>query len=83
MKKVLINETFKDVYTGRMRTAGDICEMTDERIKEIKEVNPNFVTVIGKAETVEETEVEEVEDIAEDIAEDEAAGKPKRKTTKK
>lgn len=79
MKKVLINETFKDVYTGRMRTAGDICEMTDERIKEIKEVNPNFVTVIGKAETVEETEVEEVED----IAEDEAAGKPKRKTTKK
>lgn len=79
MKKVLINETFKDVYTGRMRTAGDTAEMTDERIKEIKEVNPNFVTVIGKAETVEETEVEEVED----IAEDEAAGKPKRKTTKK
>ena len=81
MKKVLINETFKDVYTGRMHTAGDTDEMTDERIKEIKEVNPNFVTVIGKAETM--VEVEETVEEVEDIAEEEAAEKPKRRTTKK
>ena len=51
MKKlVLINEDFKDVYTGKLHKAGAKEEMTEERVTEIKGVNPNFVTVIGAVE---------------------------------
>lgn len=49
MKKVLINVNFKDRYTGEMYAAGKTAEMTEERVREIKEVSPNFVTVIGDA----------------------------------
>ncbi len=48
MKKlVLINYDFKDAYSGKLYKAGDKVEMTDERIAEVKGVNPEFVTVIG------------------------------------
>ncbi len=50
MKKVLFNETFKDRYTGKLCVAGKLAEMSEDRIKEIKEVNPNFVSVIGVVE---------------------------------
>ncbi len=51
MKKlVLVNENFKDVYTGIIHTAGDKLEITDERVAEIKGVNPTLVTVIGSVE---------------------------------
>ena len=53
-KLVLINEAFKDVYTKKMHTPGETEEMTDERIAEIKAVNPDFVTVIGVVEEEEE-----------------------------
>ncbi len=46
-KKVLINVTFKDRYTGKLRVAGKTAEMTEERVREVNEVNPNFVSVIG------------------------------------
>ena len=49
MKKVLINVEFRDVYTGEVYTPGKTYPMTEERVKEIKEVNPNFVTVVGNA----------------------------------
>lgn len=51
MKKVQFNVSFKDRYTGKINEAGKCAEMTEERVKEIKEVNPNFITVIGNAET--------------------------------
>lgn len=47
MKYVLINHDFRDVYTGELYLAGGKREMTDERIAEIKAVNPEFVSVIG------------------------------------
>lgn len=47
MKKVVFNESFKDRYTGELCKAGDTAEMTEERVAEIKEVNPNFISVIG------------------------------------
>lgn len=48
MKKlVLINYDFKDAYSGELHKAGDKVEMTDERIAEVKGVNPEFVTVVG------------------------------------
>ena len=50
MKKVLFNVTFIDRYTGEERVAGTTAEMTEERVAEIKEVNPNFLSVIGNAE---------------------------------
>ena len=56
MKYVLINHDFRDVYTGEIHRAGNKEEMTDERIAEIKAVNPEFVSVIG---LVPETPVEE------------------------
>ena len=68
-KKVLINENFKDRYTGKMRVAGKKVEMTEDRIKEIKEVNPNFITVIGNVAAATEDEVE-VAEIAEEITEE-------------
>lgn len=49
MKEVLINVEFRDVYTGEVYTPGKTYPMTEERVKEIKEVNPNFVTVVGTA----------------------------------
>lgn len=49
MKIVVINYDFRDVYTGKIHKAGtgktEI--MTDERIAEIKAVNPDFITVVG------------------------------------
>lgn len=50
MKKVLINADFKDRYTGEMHKAGKTEEMPEERIAEIKEVNPNFISVVGNVE---------------------------------
>lgn len=51
MKRVLINTNFIDVYTGILHEAGTYEEMTEERIAEIKAVNPNFVDVVGNAES--------------------------------
>lgn len=78
MKKlVLINVDFKDAYTGKIHRAGDKVEMTDERITEVKSVNPEFVSVIGIVEEVETTDaVEEIEEVVEGAA-------PKTKTSKK
>lgn len=60
MKKlVLINEDFKDVYTGKMHVAGSREEMTEERISEITGVNPNFVSVIGAAKKEKEEKAKE------------------------
>lgn len=68
-KKVIINENFKDRYTGKMRVAGKKVEMTEDRIKEIKEVNPYFITVIGNVAAATEDEVEAAE-TAEEITEE-------------
>lgn len=46
MKYVLINYDFRDAYTGELYPAGGKREMTDERIAEIRSVNPEFVSVI-------------------------------------
>lgn len=52
---VLINETFKDVYDPKKKhVAGKTEEMTEARIEEIKSVNPNLITVIGKGEEEED-----------------------------
>lgn len=50
MKNVLININFKDAYTGELYIAGNYTNLTEERITEIKAVNPNFVTVVGNVE---------------------------------
>lgn len=50
MKKVLVNATFNDAHTGKPRLAGKTYDMPEERIAEIKEVNPNLITVVGVAE---------------------------------
>ena len=47
---VLINVDFIDVHSGKLHKAGDKVEMTDERITEVKGVNPDFVSVIGTVE---------------------------------
>ena len=77
MKKlVLINVDFKDAYTGKMHRAGEKVEMTDERITEVKSVNPEFVTGIGIVEEVETTDsVEEIEEAIEEIEPEVKTGK--------
>lgn len=54
MKIVLINQDFKDAYTGKVRKAGSRVRMTAERVEEIKKVNADFVTVVGEAEDPEQ-----------------------------
>ena len=58
-KIVLVNVDFKDVYTGKMHKAGSKEKMTDERIAEIKSVNPEFVSVIGMVKEPKKPEAEE------------------------
>lgn len=65
MKIVLINQDFRDAYTGEMHRAGTKEKMTADRVTEVKAVNPEFVTVIGEAP--EETDEK-----------DTAEGKPKK-----
>lgn len=50
MKLVLVNVDFKDAYTGKIRKAGEKAKLTEERVAEIKAVNPDFVSVIGEVE---------------------------------
>ena len=78
MKKlVLVNVDFKDVYTGQLHKAGDKVEMTDERIAEVKSVNPEMVSVIGLVEEPEEIPAEDSEKKLADGEE-----KPAEKTAK-
>ena len=60
MRTVLVNVSFRDKYTGEVYVAGKTYPMSEERIKEVKEVNPNFITVISAPVVEEVTEVEEV-----------------------
>lgn len=58
MRTVLVNVTFRDKYTNEVYVAGKTYPMSEERINEVKEVNPNFITVIS-APKAEEPKVEE------------------------
>ena len=59
-KLCLINVDFRDVYNPKeIYKAGDKETFTDERIAEIKAVNPDFVTVIGVVEDEEEAKTED------------------------
>jgi RNA:NAD 2'-phosphotransferase (TPT1/KptA family) len=49
--KVLINTDFIDAVTKKLRKAGTKVELSEDRIAAIREVNPDFITVIGGAET--------------------------------
>ena len=60
-KVVLINVDFDDIYDKNVRhTAGDEETMTDERIAEIKAVNPALVSVVGAVEDEDAENVEEL-----------------------
>jgi hypothetical protein len=57
MKKVVVNVPFYDRYTGKLHKAyGKPIEMTEERVAEVKEVNPNFITVIGNVKKPENSD---------------------------
>ena len=63
MKKVVVNVPFIDRYTGELHKAdGKPIEMTEERVAEVKEVNPNFITVVGNVEEPKKSEDEKPED---------------------
>ena len=53
---VLVNIDFRDRHTGKIHKAGSTAKMSDDRITEVKSVNPEFITVIG---TITEDETEE------------------------
>ena len=50
MKRVKVLIPFTDKITGEDRETGDIIEVSDERLAEIKAVNVNMVIVIGDTE---------------------------------
>lgn len=73
MRTVLVNVAFRDRYTNELYVAGKEYPMSEDRIKEVKEVNPNFITVIGLPEAaepvVEPVEEPVLEPVAEPVAE--------------
>ena len=80
-KIVLINVDFRDAYTGEIRRAGDKAIMDDERIAEVRAINPEFVSVIGMVEEPIEEPIEEIEEVIEEIEEvTETKGKAKAKS---
>ena len=50
MKKVMINVDFIDAETGKVRKAGTKVNLTEDRIAEIRAVNPELITVMGTVE---------------------------------
>ncbi|MBQ3193786.1 MAG: hypothetical protein IJB59_09495 [Oscillospiraceae bacterium] len=50
MKKVMINVDFIDAATGKVRKAGTKVNLTEDRIAEIRAVNPELITVMGTVE---------------------------------
>ena len=50
MKKVMINIDFIDAHTGKRHKAGNKEKMSEERVAEIRAVNPDLITVIGSEE---------------------------------
>lgn len=80
MRTVLVNVTFRDRYTDEVYVAGKTYPMSEERISEVKEVNPNFITVISTPKVeVPEVEVPEVEVPEVEAAEKETAKKSSKK----
>ena len=55
MKKVMINIDFIDAETGKVRKAGTKVKLTEDRVAEIRAVNPELITVIGTVEEPKES----------------------------
>lgn len=74
MYKCVINREFIDRHTGALISAGAV-ELSEERIKEIQNVDKTLITVLCKIE---------VEEPIEEVVEEVEPPKPKttRKTTK-
>ena len=63
MKKVVVNVPFIDRYTGKLLKAdGKPIEMTEERVAEVKEVNPNFISVVGNVEVPKNADDEKADE---------------------
>lgn len=67
MKKVMINIDFIDAETGKIRKAGTKVNLTEERVAEIRAVNPDLITVIGTVEKPKEPakQEEQIEPVTE------------------
>lgn len=67
MKKVMINIDFIDAETGKVRKAGTKVKLTEERVAEIRAVNPDLITVIGTVEEPKEPaeQEEQIEPVTE------------------
>lgn len=64
MREVLVNSTFEDKYTHKKYEGGKTYPMSEARIAEIKEVNPNLITVIGESkEKSPEGELQELKKV--------------------
>lgn len=63
MARVKVLTAFKNKYTGALHAPGDILDITEERIEEIKVVADNLIEVIPEEndEVVKET-IEEVKE---------------------
>ena len=63
MARVKVLTAFRNRYTGALHAPGDILDITEERIEEIKGVADNLIEVIPEEtdEIVKET-IEEVEE---------------------
>lgn len=72
MARVKVLTAFRNRYTGALHAPGDILDITEERIEEIKAVADNLIEVIPEEndEVVKET-IEEVKE------------EPKKQTTRR
>lgn len=77
----MVNQPFKDRYdTSKTYVAGKTYQLTEERITEIRGVNPNLITVIGPS--VAAVESAEATEEPENIEEVEKPKRAKKDTTK-
>jgi hypothetical protein len=49
MAKVKVLESFMDVHTKALHPVGEVFEATEERIAEIRSVNPDLIEVLSDA----------------------------------
>lgn len=72
MARVKVLTAFRNRYTGALHAPGDILDITEERIEEIKAVADNLIEVIP--EETDEIVKETIEEVKEE---------PKKQTTRR
>ena len=82
MRKVVVNQNFKDRETGVIHKQGTIEELSEARIDEIKAVNPKLITVVGEKQPEADTASDKLKKEVETAKAEAEAAKAELEATK-